>query len=191
MVTEKVIKEALTLLKVTYPNSFKDMTKEEGLLLIKVWTNDFKNEEEKIFKQAINRLRYKNKYVPSVAEIKEEIAKIKNTELQLDLDDEWFKVIKLISKYGADYEEDALKELNPYTANVVKMIGWRYLCQSPITQRQWNEKEFKTLMQNKNINLITYEVIGNNATEKELTYKQQLLKEEQEIDRLNMLEMVG
>ena len=191
MVTEKVIKETLTLLKVTYPNSFKDMTKEEGLLLIRVWTNDFKNENEKTFKQAINRIRYKSKYMPSIAEIKEEIAMIKNTELQLDLDSEWCKVIKLISKYGADFEDDALKELNPYTANVVKMIGWRYLCQSPITQRQWNEKEFKTLMQNKNINLTNYEVIGINATDKELTYREQLLQEEQEIDRINMLEMVG
>ncbi len=160
-------------------------------MLIRVWTNDFKNENEKTFKQAINRIRYKSKYMPSIAEIKEEIAMIKNTELQLDLDNEWCKVLKLISKYGADFEDDALKELNPYAANVVKMIGWRYLCQSPITQRQWNEKEFKTLMQNKNINLTNYEVIGINATDKELTYREQLLQEEQEIDRINMLEMVG
>ncbi len=184
MVDEKIIKETLTLLKVTYPNSFKDLTKEDALLMIKVWLNDFKNEEEEIFKKAIGRLRYKCKYIPSVSEIKEEIAIIKNESLQLDVDDEWSKVIRLFGKYGADREEEALKELCPYTANVVKMMGWRYLCQSPTSQRQWNEKEFKNLMSNKNINLKNYEIVGYNATERELTYKEQILQDELEYDRM-------
>lgn len=184
MITEQTIKETLALLKVTYPSSFKDLTTEDGILMIKVWLNDFKNEEEIVFKKAINRLRYKNKYLPSISEIKEEIAIVKNEALQLDVDDEWAKVLRLIGKYGADREEEALKELSPYTANVVKMMNWRYLCQSPISQRQWNEKEFKSLMSNKNINLKNYEVIGYNATERELTYKEQILQDELEYDKI-------
>ena len=153
-----------------------------------IWYEFFMDVNYDTFRQAVKRILTKEDYMPSIARVKKEIALIENESLQLDMDDEWAKVLRLIGKYGSDREQEALKELSPYTANVVEMIGWRYLCQSPISQRQWNEKEFKTLMQNKNINLSNYEVVGHNATERELTYKEQLLEDEREYDRRLELE---
>ena len=158
----------------------KEFTEEQA----GIWYEFFIDTDFEVFKKAVKRIMAKEDYMPSISRIKKEIALIQNEALQLDVDDEWAKVVRLFGKYGADREEEALKELNPYTANVVKMLNWRYLCQSPIAQRQWNEKEFKNLMSNKNANLENYEILGYNATERELTYKEQILQDELEYDRM-------
>lgn len=141
MVDEKTIKETLTILKVTYPNALKDIDKQTALLMIQVWTKDFKDTKKDLFLQAINNIRNKNKFFPSIADIKEEIAKIQIKDIP-DAEEEWQEVLKSISRYGSYRQEEALNSLKPYTAKIVGYIGYQRICMSTAEEQTWNKKEF-------------------------------------------------
>lgn len=145
---EKIIKQALAKLKYTYPNAFKDYTTEDVQFMIKMWSNDFKDDDPKVFETAVERLRMKSKYCPSIAEIKQEIALISNPTLQLKPDEEWENVRKAIRKYGFYRGDEAMKSLNPTTAATVRMLGgWENICQS--TDGDWLRKNFMDLFSTK------------------------------------------
>lgn len=139
MVDEKTIKETLTILKVTYPNALKDMDKDTAMLMINLWTKDFKDTKKELFLQAINNIRNKNKYFPSIAEIKEEIANLQMKEIP-KAEDEWEEVIKAIHRYGQDYE--ALENLKSYTAYIAKHVGLQNIRMADAEKQSWNKKEF-------------------------------------------------
>lgn len=141
MVDEKTIKETLTLLKVTYPNSLKDIDKQTALLMIQVWTNDFKDTPKELFLKAINNIRNKNKFFPSIADIKEEIAKMQVVSIP-EAEDEWQEVLKTVSKYGAYRQEEAMQSLKPYTAKIAGYIGYTKICMATSEEQIWNKKEF-------------------------------------------------
>lgn len=144
-VTEATIKETLTLLKLTYPNAFKDISKDEALLMIKIWKRDFENDEEEIFKQAIDRLRYKCKYIPSIAEIKSEIATLNVKELQLNAESEWELVLTAIRKWGR-LDNVAFEEI---TQNTIRAIGIHRLETIETSQVPFIKKEFIEIWNNK------------------------------------------
>ena len=144
--TERTVKEVLTLLKYTYPNTFKDFTKEDGLMMIKVWVNDFKDIEEDIFKQAIERIRSKSKYFPSVAEIKSEISTIKVKDLQLDPEEQWELVLLAIRRgiLKTTYFEEI-------TNNTIRAIGINRLETLETNQIPFMKKEFIDIFTNKKV----------------------------------------
>ena len=156
---EKIIKQALAKLKYTYPSSFKDYTQEDVQFMVKMWSNDFKNDDPKAFETAVERLRLKSKYCPSIAEIKQEIALISNPTLQLKADEEWEKVRNAIRRYGYYQGNEAMKVLNPVTANVVRMLGgWENICQS--TNGDWLRKNFIELFETKKGNYEEVAMLG-------------------------------
>lgn len=95
-----------------------------------VWYDFFKDVDYEVFRQAVKRIIPKNKFLPSIAELKHEIAQITNPVLQMNVDVEWDIVIKLIRKYGTYITREQFNELKPLTMKVVKTIGWRRLCMS-------------------------------------------------------------
>lgn len=141
MVDEKTIKETLTLLKVTYPMALKDLDKDTALIMIKVWLNDFKDTNKEIFLQAVNNIRNKNKFFPSIADIKEEIAKMQVSNIP-DAEEEWKEVISAVRRYGSYREKEALKSLKEHTRRIVKLIGYYRICTSTQEEQVWNKKEF-------------------------------------------------
>lgn len=174
---EKIIKQALAKLKYTYPNAFKEFTQEDVQFMVKMWSNDFKNDDPKAFETAVERLRVKNKYCPSIAEIKEEIALINNPVLQMNVDEEWEKVIKAIRKYGYYRIQEALDSLNEYTRQIVRTIGWQRLCQSE--NIEWERRTFKEMFNNKQDAYEDVLVLGEpQLTLAELTRKAKLKEQE-------------
>lgn len=141
MINRKDIVEILTLLKITYPNALKDLSEEELSLMIEVWTKDFENTPKEVFNKAINNIRSTNKYFPSIAEIKEEIAKMKIGNIP-EAEDEWQDVLYVVRKWGSYREKEALEDLNPYTAKIVKYIGYYRICTATQEEQVWNKKEF-------------------------------------------------
>ena len=109
-----------------------------------------KDEEEKscnyrvpkeLFLKAINNIRSKNKFFPSVADIKEEIAKMQLSDIP-EAEDEWQEVIDAVHTYGYYREQQALKSLKPYTAKIVGYIGYSRICTATQEEQVWNKKEF-------------------------------------------------
>lgn len=95
-----------------------------------VWYDFFKDVDFEVFRQAVKRIIPKNKYLPSIAELRGEIAQMTNPLLQLNVDDEWNNVIEAIRKHGTYITAEEFSKFNETTLKVIKTIGWRRLCLS-------------------------------------------------------------
>lgn len=152
-----------------------------------VWYDFFKDENFDDFRNAVKRIIPKKQFMPSIAELKQEISLYKNPVLQLKPDEEWENVRIAIRKYGFYRGDEAMKSLNPTTARVVRMLGgWENICQS--TDGDWLRKNFMELF---NTKVETYEetaLLGEPqmtlaeltrmAAMRELDHKETLLLEE-------------
>ena len=148
MITEQTIKETLTILKVAYPNALKDLSKEDAYIMIKLWYEDFKDCKKDIFMQAVKNVRSKSVFFPSIADIKNEIQEIENPKLKLNANEEWYKVIELVRKYGVYKQDLIMEELNPITARVVENVGLYNICSSQRIEVQ--KRQFKELFNDLN-----------------------------------------
>lgn len=178
-VSEKTIKETLTILKLTYPNSFKDLSKEEALLMISLWKKDFENDDEEIFKQAIARLRQKSKYLPSIAEIKSEIAILSVGDLQLNAEKEWELVLQAVRKWGT-LDNVGFEKI---TMDTIKAIGQRRLELIETANIPFMKKEFIEIWNNKR------DGIEKIYTQNVLTSKEAIQKQLLEEDRRLLLDI--
>lgn len=138
--TKEQFLKGITFLTIAYN---KEFTEEQ----VSVWYEFFRNDDYEVFRNAVKRIIPKNQFMPSIAELKQEIANISNPILQLDIDEEWNNVIQAIRKYGYYRVEEALNSLNEYTRQIVRTIGWYRLCMSE--NIEWERKTFKELFNNK------------------------------------------
>ena len=141
MINRKDIVETLTLLKITYPSALKDLTEKELNLMIEVWTRDFENTPKELFNKAINNIRNKNKFFPSVADIKEEIAKMQLKDIP-SAEEEWQEVIDAVHRFGSYRQQEAMDSLKPYTKKIAGYIGYQRICMASPEEQVWNKKEF-------------------------------------------------
>lgn len=117
----------------------KEFTEEQAT----VWYDFFKNETYDNFRNAVKRIIPKKQFMPSIAELKSEIALLSNPVLQLNADKEWENVLNAVRKYGSYNEEKAMNSLDPYTRSIVRQVGFRRICMSEAIQ--WERKEFMEL----------------------------------------------
>lgn len=133
MTKEKFIK-GLTFLGIAYN---KEFTKDEA----EVWYSMLREYSSEEFSNAIQELIKTEERLPSIATITKQIAKNKTTSLP-EAEDEWLEVLKVIRQYGSWRQKDALNQLRPYTAKIVKYIGYNRICMATQEEQVWNKKEF-------------------------------------------------
>lgn len=177
--------KGMTFLAVAYN---KEISEEQ----VSVWYEFFKDETYDNFRAAVKRIIPKKQFMPSIAELKQEITTFTNPILQLNVDDEWAKVIQAIRKYGYYRSLEALDSLNEYTRQIVMTIGWYRLCTSE--NIEWERKTFKELFNNKQENLedalllgesqLTLSEIKRIADMKALEREEQMLLEEGEYENI-------
>ena len=131
--------KGITYLAIAYN---KELTQEQ----IGVWYDFFKDEDFEAFRQAVKRIIPQKQFMPSIAELKSEIATLKNPILQLNADEEWNEVLKAVRRWGSYREEEALNSLKPYTKHIARMVGYTRICMSK--DIQWERKEFIELFNN-------------------------------------------
>lgn len=165
--------KAMTYLGIAYN---KEFTEEQ----VKVWYTFFNDTKIDDFKKAIKRIINKCKYLPSIAEIKSEIATLNVKELQLNAECEWELVLQAIRKWGR-LDNVAFEEI---TQNTIRAVGIHRLEMLETSQIPFFKKEFIDIWNNKKIGIEKI-YINQNA----LTYKEQLMLEQKEIDKQNLLEM--
>ena len=148
---EQFIK-GLKYLGIAYNKEFNEET-------AAVWYDFFKNETYDNFRDAVKRIIPKNQFMPSIAELKQEITILKNPVLQLKADEEWETVRMAVRKYGYYRSKEAMSSLNPVTATVVRALGgWESICQN--TNGDWLRKNFVELFNNKTDNYEEAALLG-------------------------------
>lgn len=115
----------------------KEFTQEQ----VELWYGFFRNDDDRDFRKALSRIIVKNKFLPSIAEVKEEMSFVMNPQVQLTAEDEWNTVERAISKYGYYNCQEAEETFSPFTKKVVRnMGGFRNLCLS--NDGDWVRKNF-------------------------------------------------
>ena len=126
--------KAMAVLQTAYN---KEMTLDQ----IKTWYIFMQDLEIERFKQTIMAIVKKNKFMPSIAEVREEYAKSIMPN-RASGPDEWTRVIEMVHKYGYYGKDEAFQELGDYTSYIAKLVGWEKICRSTPEQQTWNRKYF-------------------------------------------------
>lgn len=100
---DSVIK-MLGLLKIAYPNSYKEITRDDANAMIALYQKQFFEYDSGIVMTAVEELIGSSKFPPSIAEIKEKVYSLTNDEkLPTDL---WASLKKAISNSAYHSEEE-------------------------------------------------------------------------------------
>lgn len=132
--------KGITFLTIAYN---KEFTEEQ----VSVWYEFFKDEDYEAFRKAVKRIIPQKQFMPSIAELKSEIALITNPILQLNADDEWEKSLKTIRKYGRYRKDEAMAALSEHNRSIIRQIGFERICNSE--NIEWERRLFKELFDNK------------------------------------------
>ena len=109
MTREETIK-VMSVLKAAYPNFYKNMSKDEAIGVINLWTIQLGDMPVDIVMIAINKIIATSKWPPAIAEIKDKIKSMYYEAIgslsTVDLDDRQRNALFRISKYCRLTEEE-------------------------------------------------------------------------------------
>lgn len=127
-------KEILKVLRVGYPNFYKELKKSEADEIIDLWSAMFAAEPVIVVIEAVKSLMCTLKFPPTIADVKEKIALITQPQTMTEMES-WGLVQKAIcnSNYHAQEHFDNLPTL------IKKIIG------SPNQLREWAVMEAETV----------------------------------------------
>ena len=138
----------LKVLKTAYPKFYVDMTKEEMLNTIDLWTEMFAHENPALVVAAVKNLINSFKWPPTIADIKEEMYKLTDTREESPI--EMWNVIQKAIQKSAYYSHEEFEKL-PEIAQ--KFVG------SPRQLREWALSEDFNEGVEKSLFLKQYEVL--------------------------------
>ena len=116
----------LGVLKTSYPRFYAEMTKDEMLNTVDLWTEMFAHEDPRLVTVAVKNLINTFKWVPTIADIKEEMYKLTKTEEETPI--ELWNSIKKAIRNSAYNSYDEFQKL-PEAAK--KFVG------SPNQLKEW------------------------------------------------------
>lgn len=138
--TETEIRMVLGVMKVAYPNSFRDMQEGDRNALVKLWHRQFAGFDYKSVSMAVDAIIATDPsgFMPTIGRVKQELTKLTQPEL-LTEQEAWLLVEKATrnSAYNAKEEYDKLPP------EVQRLVG------SPTQLREWalmDSSELKTVV---------------------------------------------
>lgn len=100
MTTDETI-GILGIMKIAYPNFYKNLSKEEAQQTAMLWSQMFEGDNAKVVTEAVKALICTLKYPPTVADVKEKMRLITRTEQEVTEMEAWNQVKVAISYYSA------------------------------------------------------------------------------------------
>lgn len=122
--TKDEVKVILGVLKTAYPAFYKDLSREEAMRVVDLWSTMFSEESAEIVTEAVRALICTMKYPPTIADVKEKIREISTPESISEME-AWNIVKSAISYYHAKENFEKLPPL------IKKVIG------GPSQLRDW------------------------------------------------------
>lgn len=122
MVRSEVAK-LLAVLAAVYPRF------EVNELMEQIWFEMLQDVPYQVAQVAVKKLILENPYPPAIADIRKQVTEIIiPAEERIDAVTAWGEVIKAMHYYGYYRQDEALVNMSPLTARVVKCMGWQEIC---------------------------------------------------------------
>lgn len=96
---------------------------------MELWFRELQDLPYVVAETALRKWVSTNKWSPSIAEIREAAAHIKNGDTQ-DWGEAWEKVLTAVRKHGLYGQGEAMRSLDPLTRKAVERLGFRDVCLS-------------------------------------------------------------
>lgn len=119
------IVKLFTIISTAYPDKFKvDDSK------INLWYTLLNDIDYSIAQLAVQCHLATSVYIPTISDIRKTAVGAITVDDEFDSGQAWGEVTKAIKHYGLYRPEEAICNMNPKTAKVVKQIGWQEICLS-------------------------------------------------------------
>jgi hypothetical protein len=100
-------------------------------VMVNIWHELLGDLDFGLAKAAVKKLLLESPYPPTIADIRKQVVQISTPlEDRIDGAQAWGEVEKAIQNYGYYRETEALANMPPRVAKVVRYIGWREICLS-------------------------------------------------------------
>lgn len=110
---KKEAAQILSILKAGYPNHYKNLTQEDALGIVSMWSMQFADMSAEVVLMALNKAISVNKYPPTIAEVKEKIKSV-----------HW-EAYEMIEKHR-NYNKLSAEELNAYKRIYDETQGYKF-----------------------------------------------------------------
>lgn len=112
-------------LRTYYPKE-KILPNEQAMVL---WYEQVQDIPYKAAEIALQRWVATNKWSPSIADLREQVATLAQGESK-SWGEAWGEVLRAVARYGSYCEAEALESLDGLTSKVVKRLGYKSICMS-------------------------------------------------------------
>ena len=96
---------------------------------IELWYRQLIDITYEVMTMALQKWVSLNRWAPTIADLREYALDV-NTGAEDDWSEAWYKVLKLISKYGTYNAEKAIGEMDDISKETVRRIGFMRICKS-------------------------------------------------------------
>lgn len=134
--TYEETRDILTVLRVNYPQSFKNWTREQGEMFLELWSEAFKDDPVEVVTAAVKAIIYGDtrEFAPNIGQVKDKIMRITHP-VTIDADMAWSMVYKALG----NSLHNAQKEFDKLPPEVQAGVG------SPNQLREWAQMDTSTL----------------------------------------------
>lgn len=137
------VKDILTILRVNYPNTFRNMEKEDMKAYLNLWAEAFKEDPAEMVVKAVKSIIYADtrEFAPNIGQVKSEMFKFYK-DAQTDVNDAWQIVLR---NAKCDIAQ-ARKNYEALPANIQKVISPAFLSElgySNVDQVGYKRNEFE------------------------------------------------
>ena len=97
---------------------------------VKIWYQLLKDLSYEVANAAIQKYALTNKFPPTIADLREQVAQMMDGDLTADWAVGWAQVTRAIGTYGMWNPDAAIESMDAITRECVKRLGWKDLCMS-------------------------------------------------------------
>jgi len=139
--TDKEAFKLVSMIKAAFPHSFRQQHDDDFEIMCNVFQFAFDDDNaEHVMKAFKVYLKTGGDFSPTPSALSKLMTKGLNPELTETAGQAWEQVYSNLGSYGRERESEGTAELSPIAKQVVRSMGWRYLCNSQ--NIEWDRKDF-------------------------------------------------
>lgn len=131
---KKDILECLSLLKVAYPNIYRDISDGDAKAIVNLWSFSFADSDPQTVKFAVSELIKRSSYAPSIADIRDYISSMEDIASGTPSDSQmWSILLRAVRNGYYNFREEFEKlpdELKAYVGQPEQLRAWAQIDES-------------------------------------------------------------
>lgn len=135
-------KHILAMFSAVYRRAFEGMTDGDVGLMASIWQKKLAPFTYEEVLEATDQLISSSKFMPSLAEVLDVLAKNRCPQTGVPAEQAWVRVRNAVRDYGLTGRAEAREKLTQIENEMVKEIGWTRLCSADMVEMRDLEKSF-------------------------------------------------